>query len=99
MAQNLGGWMMTTCQECEQFERRIKEWNHTYGAIDPLPYIDDIIEPHRHLIFEGCRHDGAGCSVLSFQCLGCDQWWIVSAWGAVGTLDLRPQSSIHHAFG
>jgi len=89
---------MTVCQECEQFERRVKEWNRTYGAIDPLLFIDDIIEPHRHLVFEGCRQDGTGCSVLSFQCLSCDQWWKVSAWGLLGTLDIRPQSLTHHSF-
>jgi len=89
--------MMIVCQECEQFEKRVKEWNRTYGTIDPLPFIDSIIEPHRHLVFEGRTHDGAGISVFSFQCLTCDQWWKVSAWGAIGTLDLRPQSPIYQS--
>ena len=91
MAQNLGRLMMPACQECEQFEKRVKEWSRTNGTIDPLPFIDSLIEPHRHLVFEGRRRDGAGCSVLSFQCLSSDNWWKVSAWGAVGTLDLQPQ--------
>jgi hypothetical protein len=98
MAQNLKWeWMMTICQKCEEFEKRVKKWNRTYGAIDPLPFIDGIIEPHRNLVFEGCRQDGTGCSVLSFQCLGCDQWWKVLSWGAFGTLDLRPQSPIYQS--
>ncbi|HAY38655.1 MAG TPA: hypothetical protein DCY53_04510 [Desulfobacteraceae bacterium] len=96
MAQDLkGAWMTTICQECEQFESRVKEWNRTYGAINPLPFIDGIIKPHRNLVFEGSTQDGAGISILSFQCLTCDQWWKVSAWGAIGTLDLMPQSPIY----
>ena len=82
---------MTTCQECEQFEKRVKEWNGTHGVIDPLPYLSDMVKPHKHLIYEGRRQDGAGSYMLTFQCLRCDQWWKVSAWGLVGTLDILPQ--------
>jgi hypothetical protein len=82
---------MTICQKCEQFGRRVKEWNCTHGVINPLPYIYGIIEPHRDLVFEGFEHDGAGCSVLTFRCLCCDQLWTVSAWRAVGSLEIWPQ--------
>jgi len=82
--------IMGICQACEEFEKRVKKWNFTHGAVDPLPYIDDMIKPHKHLIFEGRRVDGAGGFLLSFQCLKCDQWWRVSAWSAVGHLDVCP---------
>ena len=85
---------MIICQECKQFEKRVKQWNCTHGVIDPLPHIDDLVKPHRHLIYEGRRPDGAGGYMLTFQCLRCDQWWKISAWGLVGTLNIRPQSSI-----
>ena len=81
---------MKICEACEQFERRIKEWNYTNGAINPLSYIDDMVKPHKHLIFEGRKSDGAGGYVLLFQCLKCDQWWKVSAWPVVGHLDVWP---------
>jgi hypothetical protein len=51
---------MKICEACEQFERRVKEWNYTHGVTDPLPYIDEMIKPHKHLIFEGRSIDGAG---------------------------------------
>ena len=51
---------MNICEPCEQFKTRVKEWNYCSGAIDPLPYIDDVIKPHKHLMFEGRRSDGAG---------------------------------------
>jgi len=82
--------IMEICQECEEFEKRVRKWNCTHGAVDPLPYIEDMIKPHKHLIFEGRRIDGAGAFLLSFQCLKCDQWWRVSAWSAVGHLDVCP---------
>ncbi|MBW2538290.1 MAG: hypothetical protein JRE27_01625 [Deltaproteobacteria bacterium] len=75
---------MKICQACEKFEKRVKKWNYIHGAIDPLPYIDDMIKPHKHLIFEGKRYDGAGGSLLSFQCLKCDQWWKLYAWRKTG---------------
>jgi len=90
--------MMTICQECEQFEKRVKEWNGTNGVIDPLPYLSDMIKPHKHLIYEGRRQDGAGGYLLSYQCLRCDRWWKVSAWGLVGTLNIWPQPSVRHSF-
>jgi hypothetical protein len=83
---------MKICQACEKFEERVKKWNDLHGAIDPLPYIDDMIKPHKYLIFEGRRYDGAGGSFLSFQCLKCDQWWKLYAWPVVGHLDVWPQA-------
>jgi len=85
------------CQDCEQFEKRVKKWNYTNGAVDPLPHIDDMIKPHKYLIFEGRRSDGAGGSVLLFQCLKCDQWWKLSAWPVVGHLDVGPYLIQHHS--
>lgn len=82
---------MTICPECEQFETRIKKWNRTHGAVDPLPFIDEIVEPHKHLVFEGRTRDGAGGYMLTFQCLRCDWWWKVSAWGLLGTLSVWPE--------
>jgi hypothetical protein len=51
--------IMKIRQAYEQFEKRVKEWNYTHGSIDPLPYIDDMIKPHKHLISEGRRSNGA----------------------------------------
>ena len=90
--------MMKICKACEQFEKRVKEWNKTYGVIDPLPYIEDIVKPHKNLIFESRTQDGAGGYLLSFQCLRCDKWWKVSAWGLVGTLNIWPQPPMRHSF-
>jgi hypothetical protein len=78
------------CEACEQFKNRVKEWNYSSGAIDPLPYIDDMIKPSKHLIFEGRRSDGAGGYVLVFQCLKCDRWWKLSDWPVFGCLDILP---------
>jgi len=88
---------MKICQACEEFEKRVKEWNYTHGAVDPLPYIDGMIKPHKHLIFEGRKQDGAGGSELLFQCLRCDQWWNLSVWIAVGYLDIWPRFMQHHS--
>ena len=88
---------MKICQACEEFKKRVEKWNNTHGATDPLPYIDDMIKPHKHLIFDGRRLNGAGEAVLSYQCLRCDQWWKLSVWTAVGTLDLWPQSQIYQS--
>jgi hypothetical protein len=82
---------MTICQKCEQFKRRVKDWNHSYGVVDPLPFINEITEPHGCLVFEGFEIDGAGRSLISYQCSCCHQWWEVSAWKAVGTLEIWPQ--------
>ena len=88
---------MTICQDCEQFKIRIKKWNYTNGTVDPLPHLDEIIKPHRHLIFEGSKQEGTGCSVLTFQCLGCDHWWKVSSWGWIGVLDIWSWSPISYS--
>ena len=81
---------MKICQACEQFKNRVKEWNYSSGAIDPLPYIDDMTKAHKHLIFEGQRADSAGGNVFVFQCLKCDRWWKLSAWPVFGCLDVLP---------
>lgn len=81
---------MKICEACEHFKKRVKEWNYSSGAIDPLPYIDDMTKPHKHLIFEGQRSDSAGFNVLVFQCLKCDRWWKISAWPVFGCLDVLP---------
>ena len=78
------------CESCDQFEKRVKEWNYWSGAIDPLPYIDDMIKPHKHLIFEGRRSDGSAGNVLVFQCLKCAWWWKLSDWPVFGCLDVLP---------
>jgi len=86
------------CEACEQFEGRVKQWNYTHGATDPLPYIDEMIKLHKHLILEDRGRDGAGGSELLFHCLMCDKWWILYAWAAVGQLDVWPclPKTIHH---
>ena len=89
---------MTICKECEQFEKRVKEWNGTHGFIDPLPYIDEMVRSHKHLIFESRTQDGAGGYLLSFQCLRCDRWWKVSAWPLIGTLNIWPQPQMCQSF-
>jgi hypothetical protein len=81
---------VNTCEACEQFKKRIKEWNYWSGAIDPTPYINEMIKPHKYLIFEGRRLDGAGRYVLVFQCLKCVQWWKISAWPVFGCLEVSP---------
>ena len=85
---------MNICEACEQFKKRIKEWNYRSGAIDPLPYIDNVIKPHKHLIFEGRRPDGAGAYVHVLRCLKCDQWWELSAWPVIGCLEALPHLPI-----
>jgi len=81
---------MKICEACEHFKKRVKEWNYSSGAIDILPYLDDMTKPHKHLIFEGRRSDGAGGNVLVFQCLRCNRWWKLSAWPVFGCLDVLP---------
>lgn len=82
--------IVKTCEPCGQFKKRVKEWNYWSGAVDPLPYIDDMIKPHKNLIFEGRRSDESGGYVLVFQCLKCAQWWKLSAWPVFGCLDVFP---------
>ena len=72
---------MKICQACEKFKKRVKIWNYIHGAIDPLPYIDDMIKPHKYLIFEGKKYDGAGG---------------LYAWPVVGHLDVWPQIMQSH---
>ena len=88
---------MKICEDCEQFKKRVKEWNYWSSAIDPLPYIDDMIKPHKHLIFEGRRSDGAAGYVLVFQCLKCAWWWKLSAWPVFGCLDVLPHLPKRHS--
>jgi len=85
------------CEACEQFKKRVKEWNYWSCAIDPLPYIDDMIKPHKHLIFEGRRSDGAAGYVLVFQCLKCAWLWKLSAWPVFGCLDVLPHLPKRHS--
>ena len=89
---------MNICEACEQFGSRVKQWNYTHGATDPLPYIDEMIKLHKHLILEDRGRDGAGGSELLFHCLKCDKWWILYAWAAVGQLDVWPclPETVHH---
>lgn len=88
---------MEICQACNQFENRVKQWNYTHGATDPLPYIDEMIKPHKHLFFEERRIDGAGCSALLFRCLKCSQCWKFLSWAAVGQRDVRRHFPNHHS--
>ena len=81
---------MNICEACEQFKKRTKEWNYSNGAIDPLPYLDNLIKPHKHLVFEGRKADGAGTRVLVLHCLKCEQWWKLSAWPVSGSLEVLP---------
>jgi hypothetical protein len=78
------------CEACEQFKKRTKEWNYCNGAIDPLPHLDNLIKPHKHLVFEGRKADGAGTRVLVLHCLKCEQWWKLSAWPVSGSLEVLP---------
>ena len=81
---------MKICEACEQFKNRVKEWNYWSCDIDPLPYIDDMIKPHKNLIFEGRRSNGVAEHVLVFQCLKCAWRWKLSAWPVFGCLDALP---------
>jgi hypothetical protein len=85
------------CEACEQFKKRIKEWNYCNGAIDPLPYLDNLIKPHKHLMSEGSKPDGAGTHVLVLHCLKCDQWWKLSAWPVSGCLEVLPYLPKDHS--
>ena len=87
---------MNICEACEQFRKRVKEWNYRSGAINPLPYLDDMIKFHKHLIVEGQRSDGAGGHMLLLQCLKCDQWWELFTFSAVGQLDVKPYVPEYH---
>jgi hypothetical protein len=88
---------MNICEACEQFKKRIKEWNYCNGAVDPLPYIDNVIRPHKHLMFEGRRPDGTGTHVFELRCLKCNQCWGLSAWPIFGSLEIFPHSPKHHS--
>ncbi|HSQ83871.1 MAG TPA: PilZ domain-containing protein [Desulfobacterales bacterium] len=88
---------MNICEACEQFKKRTKEWNYCNGAIDPLPYLDNLIKPHKHLVFEGRKADGAGTRVLVLHCLKCDQWWKLSAWPVSGSLEVLPYLPKDHS--
>jgi len=85
------------CEDCEQFKNRVKKWNYWSGAVDPLPNIDNVIKPHRHLMFEGRRADGAGVHVHVLHCLKCDQWWKLSAWPVFGCLEVLPHLPKDHS--
>jgi len=94
---NFRSMKMNICEPCEQFKKRIKEWNYCNGAIDPLPCLDNLIKPHKHLVFEGRKTDGAGTHVLVLQCLKCDQWWKLSAWPVSGSLEVLPYLPKDHS--
>jgi hypothetical protein len=96
LAQYLRRSIVNICEDCEQFRTRVKEWNYYSGAINPLPYIDDMIKPHKHLIVEGQRSDGSGGHLFLLQCLKCDQWWELFTWPAVGQLDVKPYVPEYH---
>ena len=81
---------MKNCKDCQQLKNRTTNWNYTHGAMDPLPYLDDMIRPHKQLIFEKRSVDGAGRSSFIFRCHKCEQWWELLAWSAVGQLDIKP---------
>jgi hypothetical protein len=85
------------CEACEQFESRVKQWDYTNGAIGPLPYLDELIKPHKHLMLEGIERDGTGSSEFLFHCLKCEQLWKLSAWAAVGQLNVWPYLPKHHS--
>jgi hypothetical protein len=86
-----------TCESCQQFKNRVKEWNYWSGAIDPLPYVDDMIKPHKHLIFDGPKSDGPAGNVLVFHCLKCAWWWKLSDWPVFGCLDVLPYLPKRHS--
>jgi hypothetical protein len=88
---------MNMCEACEQFKNRIKEWNYRNGTIDPMPYIDDVIKPHKHLMFEGRKPDGTGVHVFVLHCLKCDQLWDLSAWPVFGCLEVSPHLTKDHS--
>jgi hypothetical protein len=85
------------CEACEQFKNRIKEWNYWSSAVDPLPYIDNVIRPHKHLMFEERRPDGTGTHVFVLHCLMCDRWWELSAWPVFGCLEVSPHLPKDHS--
>ena len=88
--------IVKNCHDCLQIKTRAKNWNYTHGATNPIPYIDDIIKPHKHLIFEKRTVDGAGGTSFIFQCLKCEQWWEIFIWSAVGQLDIKPYIPEYH---
>ena len=88
---------MKICQSCQQFKNYATNWKYTHGAMDPLPYIDDMIKPNKHLIFEERRVDGVGWTAFIFRCRKCEQCWKLFAWSAVGQLDVRPHLPKHHS--
>ena len=88
---------MNICEACEQFKKRTKEWNYSNGAIDPLPYLDNLIKPHKHLMFEGKKPDGAGVHVFVLHCIKCNQWWELFTWPLVGQLEVKPYLTEYHS--
>ena len=97
LTQYLRRLIVNVCEACERFEGRVKQWNYTNGATDPLPYLNEMIKPHNHLILEGIDRDGAGGSEFLFHCLKCEQWWKLYAWAAVGQLNVWPYLPKQHS--
>ncbi len=88
---------MKICQDCQEFKNRTTNWNYTHGAMDPLPYLDDMIRPHKQLVFEKRSADGAGRSSFVFRCRKCEHWWELFTWSAVGQLDVKPYLPEYHS--
>ena len=96
LTQNVRRLIVNICEACEQFKKRVKEWNYWSGATDPLPYIDNMIKPHKHLIFEKRRVDGAGWIFFIFRCHKCEQRWELCTCSAVGQIDVKPYVPEYH---
>lgn len=88
---------MNICDPCEQFESRVKQWNHTHGVTDPFPYVNEMFKNHKRLLFEERSVNQAGCSTLLFRCIKCGQCWELFSWGAVGQLDIKPHFTKYHS--
>jgi hypothetical protein len=87
---------MKICQDCHQLKNRATSWNNTHGVTDPIPYIDDIVKPHKHLIFEEKRVDGAGWTSFIFRCHKCEGWWELFVWSVFGQLYVKPYVPEYH---
>jgi hypothetical protein len=88
---------MDICEACEQFKTLVKKWNYWNGAMDPLPYIEDITKSHKHLIFEERKSDGAGWTSFIFLCSKCERWWELFTWPVNGQLEVKPYFPEYHS--
>ena len=62
-----------------------------------LPYINNVIRPHKYLMFKGKKPDGTGTHVFVLRCLMCNQCWELFAWPVFGSLEISHHTLKDHS--